>query len=607
MNDSTTRPAAVRHAIVAATTLTAVMLYLDRICIAFAERFIKEDLGLTNQQMGWVLSAFFWSYALGQVPSGWLADRFGGRVMLSLYVFCWSVLTMLTGVAGGLVGLLAARLAFGLAQAGAFPTSAGLLRQWVPFATRGTASSMVSFGGRIGGAVAPILTAALIVVFVPVRVSSRLTARDLLDAHKLSWQIVRPADDDAARLSRRVLDSVDGEFRRNATHLGDSYAAELKRIEIEAHHRGVRQESIALVLAAPGDDDRAILVAGLNRVLDRRDFFDEVDFADVPINREARSLARLPRDELSAEQLQRLNRLLLEAVYPDGIRKVYVAGWRTTMFVFGAAGVAVAALFWFVCRDRPALHPWSNPAEVELIESTRPAGEPRAGPGVRDLPMRYVLTNWSLWMSCVSQFGTNFGWVFLITWLPRYLQEVHRVPVLSRGAMASVPLFVGWLGMLTGGWLTDWLVIRVGKRWGRALPMSLSRFVAMSAFLACLFPVSPWMAVALLAVVAVSTDIGTPSAWAFMQDVGGRHVGSVLGWGNMWGNFGAAVSPLVLNWLVTQHKNWDAAFLACAAAFLLSGIAAAGVDATKPIVPATTEEATPACNAIGGHSRRVRR
>jgi sugar phosphate permease len=66
----TERPTRVRYLVVSITMLMSVLLYLDRFCISFAERLIKEDLGLSNDQMGWILSAFFWSYALGQVPSG---------------------------------------------------------------------------------------------------------------------------------------------------------------------------------------------------------------------------------------------------------------------------------------------------------------------------------------------------------------------------------------------------------------------------------------------------------------------------------------------------------------------------------------------------------
>jgi len=136
-------------------------------------------------------------------------------------------------------------------------------------------------------------------------------------------------------------------------------------------------------------------------------------------------------------------------------------------------------------------------------------------------------------------------------------------------------------GMLAGGWLTDRLTRALGLRWGRRLPMALTRFVAMSAYIACLFLDSPWAMTLAFCVVAVATDLGTASVWAFKQDIGGRYVGAVLGWGNMWGNVGAAVSPLLLSWVI--EDSWDLGFLMCAAAFALAGIAALGVDATSPL------------------------
>src|SRR5262245_20208883 len=93
------RPTHVRYVVVLVTTLVAVLLYLDRFCLSFAETFIAEDLDLTRAQSGWLLSAFFWSYAIVQVPSGWLTDRWGGRLMLTIYVLAWSLFTGWTGLA----------------------------------------------------------------------------------------------------------------------------------------------------------------------------------------------------------------------------------------------------------------------------------------------------------------------------------------------------------------------------------------------------------------------------------------------------------------------------------------------------------------------------
>jgi nitrate/nitrite transporter NarK len=310
-----------------------------------------------------------------------------------------------------------------------------------------------------------------------------------------------------------------------------------------------------------------------------------VDLDAFALPAEARRLAEVPDDQLTEAQVERRNRLLLETAYPKQVRKLYGVGWRPVMLVFGAAGLVVAAAFWLGFRNRPGEHPGCNDQELALIEQGRPASATNPYGRVGGLPLGWLLRSRSLWLSSVSQFGTNFGWAFLGLTLPRYLADAHHVPDVPRGWMTGLPIFCGMFGMFAGGWVTDRLTRRIGLRWGRGLPMTLTRFVAMAAYLACLWLRSPWAVTAALALVAVATDFGTPAVWGFVQDAGGRHVGSVLGWGNMCGNFGAALSPIVLEVVLNKWRSWDAVFLTCAGAYLLAGVAAAGVDASVPIIP----------------------
>jgi MFS transporter, ACS family, glucarate transporter len=580
-SESLPPPTRVRYLVVLLATLAAVLLYLDRICLSFTERYITEDLGLSSDQAGLLLSAFFWAYAVGQVPSGWLGDRLGVRWVLALYILSWSAFTGLLGVAHSFLAVLAFRFGCGLAQAGAYPTSASLLSKWVPFSARAQASAVVATGGRVGGFLAPVLTAYLMVAFVPVNEGSLLRPDDLLNAAALCRNLCQADDSPAARLGAAIR-----------ARLPASTAALVQRAALADP-----KEPLAA-------SEQSELVEGLNEVLKQPSLCPAVDPGEYPLSAEARWLAQVPEEQLTAQQIERRNRLLLEAAYPDQVRKVYGKGWRPVMLVYGLAGVVAALVFWLGVRDRPGLHPACNQGEVRLIESgqhpgsgltpTRSASEGPPLPRVSDsgksrsLPLLSLLRSGSLWLSSISQFATNLGWVFLITWFPRYLAEVHRVPVLERGWMASLPLLLGMAGMLAGGWVTDRLTRRVGLRWGRALPMGLTRFAGAAAFAACVLLHSPWSVTAALCVVAITTDLGVPAVWAFMQDVGGRHVGSVLGWGNMWGNVGAAVSPVLLN-LAIDAKRWDVCFLGCAVAFLVAGIAALGIDATRPIVPVEGE------------------
>jgi MFS family permease len=537
-------PTRIRYLVVGLATAMAVLLYLDRICISFLERYIREELNLTNDEVGWLLGGFFVAYAVGQVPAGWLSDRFGSRAMLALYILLWSAFTGFMGLAAAFPLLFIFRFGFGLAQAGAYPTSAGIVGKWVPFAARARASSIIATGGRIGGFGAQVLTAYLLVAFVPASVSSLLGEEDLLDPRGFQEALKKPAETPAGRLAvmiRRALTAED-----------------------------------------------STLVRGLNRLLHRRDLYDLVDTRDLSLPAEAHHLAAVPKYDLTEAQVERRNRLLVEAVFPDFIRKVHGRGWRPTLAVYGIAGVIVAGLFWLLVRDRPADHPRCNAAERALIEEGRLAASPHGQVGA--IPWALMIRSGNLWLSSISQFGTNFGWAFLITWLPRYLAEVHRVPVVERGWLAGLPMLIGMSGMVAGGWLTDRLTGALGLRWGRRLPMAMTRFLAMAAFIACIFVASPFAATAAFCIVAIATDLGTASVWAFKQDIAGKHVGSVLGWGNMWGSVGAACSAVVLNRLIEDSGfGWNAAFVACALAFLLSGVTALGVDATVPIVPESHE------------------
>lgn len=160
----TQNPTRVRYLLLAVATANAFLLYLDRICMGAVAQSasFQAELGLGKDHVGDVLAAFFFAYALGQLPAGWMADRFGPRRMLVMYILMWSLCTALTGFAGGLIGLLVVRLACGLAEAGAYPASGRIIARWFPFSQRGRASSVVTLGGRIGNAIALWLTAALI-------------------------------------------------------------------------------------------------------------------------------------------------------------------------------------------------------------------------------------------------------------------------------------------------------------------------------------------------------------------------------------------------------------------------------------------------------------
>ena len=122
--------------------------YADRATISIAAPGIKKELGLDAVQMGFVFSAFAWSYVLAQLPGGWLLDRFGSKITYFFSIFLWSVFTMMTGAAGFFAGgaavvmLFALRLLVGAAEAPSFPGNSRIASAWFPTNERGLAAAI---------------------------------------------------------------------------------------------------------------------------------------------------------------------------------------------------------------------------------------------------------------------------------------------------------------------------------------------------------------------------------------------------------------------------------------------------------------------------------
>jgi len=150
----------VRYGILMFVCALSMITYLDRACITAAQTPIMTALGLQSRdQLKWVFSAFALSYALFDVPSGWLGDVFGPKKVLIRIVLWWSAFTALTGLAGMSIGgfyigvgaLIVIRLLFGMGEAGAYPNITRALHNWFPVAERGRAQGAVWMSGRIMG------------------------------------------------------------------------------------------------------------------------------------------------------------------------------------------------------------------------------------------------------------------------------------------------------------------------------------------------------------------------------------------------------------------------------------------------------------------------
>ena len=131
--------------------------YIDRGNLATAAPLIQDELHLSATQLGFLLSAFFWTYVTAMTPAGWLVERYGARRVLAGGVVIWSVATLLTGLATGLIGLLLLRLLLGLGESTAFPSASKALASEVPVSQLGLANGVMSFGYLVGPAIGTFL------------------------------------------------------------------------------------------------------------------------------------------------------------------------------------------------------------------------------------------------------------------------------------------------------------------------------------------------------------------------------------------------------------------------------------------------------------------
>jgi ACS family glucarate transporter-like MFS transporter len=134
-----------------------VITYVDRVCISVAGPRIQEYLRIGPQQWGWVVGVFAIAYGLFQIPGGWMADRFGPRIVLTRIVLWWSAFTALTGTVSSYPVLLLTRFLFGAGEAGAFPNVAASIAAWFPNNERGRAFGFLSVATQIGGALSALL------------------------------------------------------------------------------------------------------------------------------------------------------------------------------------------------------------------------------------------------------------------------------------------------------------------------------------------------------------------------------------------------------------------------------------------------------------------
>lgn len=258
--------------------------------------------------------------------------------------------------------------------------------------------------------------------------------------------------------------------------------------------------------------------------------------------------------------------------------------WRGVFVVYGLCGLAVALLFWLIVRDFPlgSAPPIKEQHDAASEDWHALPPEPAKAPTTFARQLILLSRSRNMWLFGGLQFGVNIGWVFVITLLPTYLINAGIDDVRQRGLMQTSVLFIGACGMLFGGFVTDRLRAHLGPRLGRSVPLGAT--ISVCALVLFLVPTLPsaWAVVVALGVMAFLVDLHNPTVWSFAQDVGGKNVGAALGFGNMLGNLGAALSPVLLT-EVRDAAGWNAVFVCCGCSFVAAAVCGFLLDATKAV------------------------
>src|SRR5580704_10571117 len=250
-------------------------------------------------------------------------------------------------------------------------------------------------------------------------------------------------------------------------------------------------------------------------------------------------------------------------------------GWRAAFLAFGVVGVIWSVVWYSYYRNTPEEHSGINQAERDFIGSGRKRSD--------HIPWRMILSHGNLWILAVMYFCYNFNLNVYNDWFPTYLHDSRGMTLAKMGIYASLPLFAGTLGDLSGGWFSDHVLRRTGnvnlaRRWVAIAGFLLSAAATIPATLTS----DPRVSVALYSVAFFSLEWTVGISWAVPLDIGGDFAGSVSAVMNTLGNVGGALSAAVVTYAADRY-GWNAPFFITSALCVAAAILFLKIDATKRI------------------------
>ena len=253
--------------------------------------------------------------------------------------------------------------------------------------------------------------------------------------------------------------------------------------------------------------------------------------------------------------------------------------WKTPLILVSILGLAWGMFFWPWFRNLPEETSRVNLAERQLIESGR---APREGVGHSEVPWARMRRTKSVWALCLMYGFLGFSGNFYLTLLPTYLKHHRHLSSDITGRLTSLPFALGVVACFAGGSLSDLVIRRRGKKWGRRIVGAAGMSLAGLAILAV-----PWVdnVVALgllLALAFCGNDLAMAPAWAAAADIGERFTGTLAGAMNMISSFMAAIQAIAIGRLLDSH-DLVMPFVLLATSYALGTLAWIGVDVRETL------------------------
>lgn len=258
-------------------------------------------------------------------------------------------------------------------------------------------------------------------------------------------------------------------------------------------------------------------------------------------------------------------------------------GWRAAFVFFGAIGIVWAVVWYGWFRDHPSLKPGVTEAEIEEI------GTGKEAPAHHKMPWGIVFRRPNLWWIMLMYHTYCWGSFFYLSWLHTFLEAGRGYSKADLMAFSWLPFVFGGCANMLGGFTSDYLVTRVGLRWGRRLVGMIGLGASAIFITATIFTEDKFLSVLFLALGYAGSDFMLPVAWAVCLDVGRKYAGVVTGAMNTAGQIGSFLTSVTFGYIVKAFGTYNAPLVPMAAMTAISALLWLKIDPTEQLVKEDAE------------------